>query len=901
MVCGRQDETLRIVSLPYVFSVIVITFRRAFMGMWCRRHRTLRTALAGFITSFFGWIGVPYGLVFSPVVLFKLARGGDMPIDANTKMMKDLSDHKLKQGDVQGAVRCMEAVLRLAEDDEDANQRLSDLYRRYASLKVDVSSMELSIILAILGAIVIGSTIGFLEFLTGMIFGSVLSGETDILGVILSWIPFVGTVLLGGILLAQGMDWVFERLGRFGRGFGTGLALIIAVLSVYAIPTGLVLSEYIQALLTGMKFASISEALMTTGAVLSRGGAWVLADAARNWATADIIFIFVLIIALGFYGASNVSITSSIARWRERLAMLRPQAVVEGAASSWQGLAVLLVVTLVMVVFYGGFMNVPRLTRSMSGTRDLIELGDALYEQGDFAGAAQAFEEAAAMDPDDVWSRVYLGWTYFSQGKLNDATRAFVEALSIDPGLVEAHLGYGFLLSSLEDYEKAVEHLEFVVQKTSDPILLSQAYFVLGGAYFALEDVEKAIQYAQQGITLDPANAYLHLNLAWYYLIEDDLEDALASYEQALRLDSTVVEAILGLGMVYYVQEDYERAIDEFQRAIGMAQEKAVLASAHLSLGRCHSALGDIPEALAQYGQALALEPDNLFAQVESILAHFLKGEFEVAQEEAEQLIVLHPTSAAGYALKAYTHYQLDQLTLMDQMLEKAHSLRGEDEDSLFLLAFVYSETLRFAEAELVLKEVFELTRDQEPVLIHLVQVYNSQKRLDLARATADELRELTGETVDYELVEASIAIEELDFDRALNALGRALDLDPEEWQVHNGLSYVYFQQGRSEEALLEAQEALRLFRYSSGNYKNLAFAHHAVGDLELALEAAKESVRLEPKYDLAHYILGLCYMDMGEQESARLAFEKFLDLYWDRANAREYKEKAEAYLEQLK
>jgi hypothetical protein len=32
-VCGRQDETLRVVAYPYLFSLIFVTFRRAFFGL----------------------------------------------------------------------------------------------------------------------------------------------------------------------------------------------------------------------------------------------------------------------------------------------------------------------------------------------------------------------------------------------------------------------------------------------------------------------------------------------------------------------------------------------------------------------------------------------------------------------------------------------------------------------------------------------------------------------------------------------------------------------------------------------------------------------------------------------------------------------------------------------------
>ena len=78
-VCGRQDETLRIVVFPYVVSLLFVTFRRAFGGLWCRRHALQWQTIASFITASVGWFGIPFGFFFTPVALLKLAGGATCP------------------------------------------------------------------------------------------------------------------------------------------------------------------------------------------------------------------------------------------------------------------------------------------------------------------------------------------------------------------------------------------------------------------------------------------------------------------------------------------------------------------------------------------------------------------------------------------------------------------------------------------------------------------------------------------------------------------------------------------------------------------------------------------------------------------------------------------------------
>src|SRR6266705_2834583 len=98
--CGRQDETLRLVVYPFVFSIVVVTFRRAFSGLWCKTHRTQYLTIAGLISSIFGWIGIPAGLIFTPAVLFQLTKGGVQPADTNIKILSTLAEDKLRKGDM---------------------------------------------------------------------------------------------------------------------------------------------------------------------------------------------------------------------------------------------------------------------------------------------------------------------------------------------------------------------------------------------------------------------------------------------------------------------------------------------------------------------------------------------------------------------------------------------------------------------------------------------------------------------------------------------------------------------------------------------------------------------------------------------------------------------------------
>ena len=63
----------------------------------------------------------------------------------------------------------------------------------------------------------------------------------------------------------------------------------------------------------------------------------------------------------------------------------------------------------------------------------------------------------------------------------------------------------------------------------------------------------------------------------------------------------------------------------------------------------------------------------------------------------------------------------------------------------------------------------------------------------------------------------ASIALAQ--FDRAETYLLRALELEPDNAEAHSWFSFVYLQQGQIDEALQEAQEAIRLSPLAIGGF----------------------------------------------------------------------------------
>jgi len=152
------------------------------------------------------------------------------------------------------------------------------------------------------------------------------------------------------------------------------------------------------------------------------------------------------------------------------------------------------------------------------------------------------------------------------------------------------------------------------------------------------------------------------------------------------------------------------------------------------------------------------------------------------------------------------------------------------------------------------------------------------------------------------------------DLDGALASFQRAAELDPELSAAHAALARVYFDLEDYANVIVAAETALDLdpdlpeiqklryeaYRRSGNEEKALeVFAEMAESDPEglastlyeqgremfnagntaAARQAFEQALQADPNYARAHYMLGLCYVNVGESAKAKEHLEKFVEL----------------------
>lgn len=87
-------------------------------------------------------------------------------------------------------------------------------------------------------------------------------------------------------------------------------------------------------------------------------------------------------------------------------------------------------------------------------------LGDQLYAQGNYDGAASAYRDAVAKNPANATAWKSLGLSYIALKQFDEAIEAGRKAAELQPGNAETRYGYGYALGASGRYADAIRELD---------------------------------------------------------------------------------------------------------------------------------------------------------------------------------------------------------------------------------------------------------------------------------------------------------------------------------------------------------------------------------------------------------------------------------------------------------
>ena len=186
-------------------------------------------------------------------------------------------------------------------------------------------------------------------------------------------------------------------------------------------------------------------------------------------------------------------------------------------------------------------------------------------------------------------------------GRSDKAIQAYENAAALDPEYMVPWNKLGALYSQLDQYDKALTTFQKAIEYSPKNAVnwngLGDVYHKLGRNEDAIAAYQLGNVFAKQGLD----------------------ENIVPSHQAALDADQENVQIWKELGDIYCDAEAYEDAVNAFTKAIKLLDESVDKALLWGRLGDVYQLLGNQPEAVAAYRNAIELDPAN--ASLQDILA----------------------------------------------------------------------------------------------------------------------------------------------------------------------------------------------------------------------------------------------------------------------------------------
>jgi len=272
--------------------------------------------------------------------------------------------------------------------------------------------------------------------------------------------------------------------------------------------------------------------------------------------------------------------------------------------------------------------------------QNYIELGDELFEQGNFADASLMYWQAIKLSdgqtestisarfrlatiyfhlnhwnddakvmlksileiaPEDSQARILLGIILNGEGAQKEAVKEYLQALESDPKNAKAHYRLGVLYHGMQLYDDAINEYKLAIE--NDPKFVPdrfevapvglQARLMLARLYIAKQLYNEAIAYLEQAVAVDPN-----------YL--DAKEELIRQLDMKAQ---TVARSIHGNRQAVSMRVNYTGALKIYERIVELDPEQS---DAWVEIGKIYAHWLVKPEkAMEAFRKAYELDPTH--------------------------------------------------------------------------------------------------------------------------------------------------------------------------------------------------------------------------------------------------------------------------------------------------
>lgn len=498
------------------------------------------------------------------------------------------------------------------------------------------------------------------------------------------------------------------------------------------------------------------------------------------------------------------------------------------------------------------------------------------YNAGNYGAAAQAFAQVqASSSPRSEEAIYYEAVSRARAGAPEQALDRFRAFLENDPGgrlAAEAQYEVGLLQYQREEYAAAAAAFRTLVRNFSSSERAGEAYYWLGNAYLADDQLDRALEAYDQAIERGAANESVRIEVqfqkAWSLHRDGQYEQAATEFVSLVKSfpdTPRTREGLLWAGDSFFQIGDYSRARTFLQQFLDTDVEGAQRAGARYALAWTYFKQRQFSTAARHFRQFLD--------------SYEREGDIPYRQDARLRLADCY------FALKRY-----------DDAIAVYRRAGGQGTDYALYQA---GKGLYYADRPQEALETLQRFAQQYPdspwrpdALYRMADIHFQQQDYAAAR---QGFRRLLEEYPNHDLAaEAQYAVGDSyynagDMESAVDAYRTVLLEYPESPTAAEAASSLFFalnaagQQDRAEEVISSIAENSSDENMAERLRFERARAAYQSGQSKRALRLFREFVRtstVDALLPSAYYHLGLLYADLDQQAEARTYLRQLLDQY---------------------
>jgi tetratricopeptide (TPR) repeat protein len=412
------------------------------------------------------------------------------------------------------------------------------------------------------------------------------------------------------------------------------------------------------------------------------------------------------------------------------------------------------------------------------------------------------------------------------------------------------------------------------------------AFMARGDAAVEAERAEEAVIEYRNVLQINPNHAAAHYALARSYTSLQKLKEAYWELHESVRLDPENTDARVSYAQFSLIARDYEEVLTQAEEIVARQPERA---SAYTLRGEAYSALERYDEAEASFEKAIETAEE---ADVPAHLANMVqfqsrRANFKAARPYLDRLVELDP-NFRSYASLGRHQTRAGEFVKAEAAFKKSLELANKHKETAYRnLAGFYFNRQRPDEAVSTLEEGIEAVTEGKLDLIYLLARFHaSQGDQEAADALVARATEDAGDDPQPWLVLSSYRSRQGDIPGAIEAVDRALEVDPENTAARLRKAELLVDSGyreKKDEQIAAGREIVDGVLSEEPSNPHGLFVRAKIEMAELDPKAAAQTLRaaldVRPDWAQARFVLGSALMLIGDQNGARAELARAVEL----------------------